>query len=105
LPAKSKDFKHCLGMTWDEFVSFISTCYSEYRSTFYSKMPYEQFYNLIENNDTLHDIYDYMTSYQDPIGDLTTIANYGMVRRYNQDLIVILDHGLSDAIWDEYYKK
>jgi hypothetical protein len=68
-------------------------------------MPDEQFYNLIENNDTLHDIYDYMTSYQAPMSDLTRIANYGMVRRYNQDLIVILDHGLSDAIWDEYYKK
>ena len=110
LPAKPEDFKHCLGMTWDEFVSFIGSCYNEYdrnrfRRTSYSKMPDEQFYNLIENNDTLHDIYDYMTSYQAPMGDLTRIANYGMVRRYNKDLIVILDHGLSDAIWDEYYKK
>lgn len=104
LPAKPKDFKHCLGMTWDEFVSFISTCYNEYRRTFYSKMPYEQFCNLIENNDTLRDIYDYMTNYQAPMGDLTRIANYGIVRRYNQDLIVILDHGLSYAILDKYYK-
>jgi hypothetical protein len=109
LPAKPEDFKHCLGITWNEFVSFIVSCYNEYdgnrsRRTFYHKMPDEQFYNLIENNDTLHGIYDYITNYQDPMGDLISIENYGMVRRYNQDLIVILDHGLSDAIWDEYYK-
>lgn len=110
LPAKPSDFKHCLGLTWDEFVSFIGSCYNEYdrnrfRRTFYSKMPEEQFYELIENNAILHDIYDYMTNYQAPMGDLTRIANYGMVRRYNEDIIVILDHGLSDAIYDEYYKK
>lgn len=110
LPAKPKDFEHCLGMTWDEFISFIGSCYNEYdrdrfRCVSYPKMSDEVFYELIENNQLLHDIYDYMTNYQAPMGDLIRIANYGMVRRYNEDIIVILDHGLSEAIYDEYYKK
>ena len=110
LPAKPKDFEHCLGMTWNEFISFIGSCYNEYdRDRFYRvsypKMSDEVFYELIENNQLLHDIYDYMTNYQAPMGDLIRIVNYGMVRRYNEDIIVILDHGLSEAIYDEYYKK
>lgn len=110
LPAKPKDFQHCVGMSWDDFQSFIGSCYNEYdrnrfRRTYYSKMNDERFYDLVENNEYFHDVYQYMTDYQAPIGDLLRIANYGMVRRYNQDLIVILDHGLSEDIWNEFYTR
>ena len=110
LPAKPADFKHCLGLTWDEFQSFMGSAYNEYdrnrfRNTYYSKMNDEQFYELIENNGILQEFYQYMTDYQPPLGDLLRIANYGMVRRYNQDYIVILDHGLTDQIYNDYYRR
>lgn len=112
LPAKESDFQHCLGLTWDEFVQFIGRCYNEYdRNRFNGRASYsimkddEQFEELIENNENLSDIYTYMTDYQPPLGDLVVIQNYGMVRRDGEDLIVILDHGLSNNIWNDYYKR
>lgn len=107
LPARQKDFQHCLGMKWENFLTFMSRCYSEYsrRSSYIQKMGDEQFHNLIENNEWFADVYDYMSGYQPLLADLTRIANYGMVRRYNEDIIVILDHGLSEEIYDEYYRR
>lgn len=104
LPAKQQDFKHCLGITWLEFTYLIATMFSKFKKRVrHIIMPDEQFNTLINNNEYLREIYDYIGSYDTPIGDLLAIHNYGLVRRNNKDIIVILDHGLSDEIWDEYY--
>ncbi len=111
LPAKPADFKHCLGISWDDFQKFITSCYYSYANNrsrqlcFYPRMNDEEFVNLLDTNEYLDEIYKYMTDYRAPMGDLVRIANYGMTRRYNQDYIVILDHGLSDQIYNDYYKK
>lgn len=112
LPAKPNDFQHCLSISWDDFQRFIiSTCYSyadnktRQTLTMYEKMDDEEFANLLDTNEYLYEIYNYIVDYQAPYGDLIRISNYGITRRYNQDYIVILDHGLSEQIYNDYYKK
>ena len=104
LPAEESDFQHCLGMTWSEFNKFIRCCQREYYNPYHIHNT-QTFYDQLETNSTLRDLYDYITNYQPPIGDLLYLKNYGMVRRYNEDLIVLLDHGLSEEIWKEYYQR
>ena len=106
LPAKEEDFKQCLGISWNDFVMFIAKAASMYtRRVTLPKMDDNRLNELIENNRTLYDIYDYMLNYNAPYGDLTVLHNYGMVRRYNENKIVILDSGLTDEVWDEFYKR
>lgn len=106
LPAKEQDFKHCLGMSFDEYCMFVAKCHSQYaRRTPYPRIDDDKFNMLVESDEWFYDVYKYMSDYQPPIGDLTVIRNYGMVRRYNKDMIVILDHGLSEDIWNQYYKR
>lgn len=103
LPAKANDFKVCLGIDFKTFQQFVFKSYSQYHRS-YSEMSDEQFENLLENNEWLNQLYSYMCDYQVPCGDLVRIANLGMVQRYGEPQIVILDSGLTQQIWDDYYR-
>jgi hypothetical protein len=39
-----------------------------------------------------------------PAGDLMRLNSYGIVNRNGEDIIVIIDFGLTHDIYDEYYK-
>lgn len=39
------------------------------------------------------------------IGDLTRINSYGVVSDNGQENIVLIDMGLSDKVFDSYYKR
>lgn len=51
------------------------------------------------------DFNDYIGSYSVGIGDFYAIQNYGLALRENQPQIVILDSGLSEDIYNSYYKR
>lgn len=65
----------------------------------------EEFSEMCENNEWFESLYSYMADYQLPSGDLQRLANLGMVLRDGQLEIVILDSGLTQQIYDEYYKR
>lgn len=106
LPAKPQDFKECLGMTFDDFCDFVIQISSIYdrSNNHYRKYDTESFEKIIENNKWLYNFYIYMTDYQPPYGDLIRIQNYGMVNRNNKPEIVLLDAGLTEQTYNEYYK-
>lgn len=106
LPAKSADFKHCFNMTFNEFASFIRKC-GEHQSRYglYGAMDEENFYELIEEDDDLREIYDYISNYDAPIGDLTRIANWGITMRDGYPTMVILDSGLTHDVLRNYYSR
>lgn len=108
LPAKDNDFNHCLGMSFEEFTHFIMSDWV-YRFRYkdakrWGCIPKEQFDELIENNEELVIFDDYIGNYQPPLGDLMRIQNYGMTNRDGSPTIVLLDAGLSEEIWNNYYK-
>lgn len=103
LPAKKADFPKVLGLTWDDFVDFIFTSGSQMgRGKGQQRLDWETFANLLENNEQLNAINDYIVNYGVPIGDLTRMANYGLSRNNG---IVILDTGLDDWVFDNYYRR
>lgn len=107
LPAKKEDFKVCLGVDFETFQMFMTTAYNQYarRKNWLAELDYDEFNELLETNDDLYQFYDYMTNYQVPLGDVIRLANLGMVQRNGQPYIVILDSGLTDDIFNRYYKK
>ena len=39
-----------------------------------------------------------------PIGDLCKLDSYGIVNRNGKQYIVLIDYGLTNKIFDDYYK-
>lgn len=102
LPAKESDFQHCLGISFKEFQNFVIQSYKYYASRketyyLYGGMDDEQFSELLEENDWLSQLYNYMSDYHLPYGDLTRLSSYGICRRDGDTEIVVLDSGFNDT--------
>lgn len=113
LPAKEEDFQQCLNMSFQEFVKFIKSDWAwrekydmakagHFGNTIYSL---EEYTDMLENNEDLIPFDDYIGNYSPPYGDLTRIQNYGMTKRNGYPTIVLLDAGLTNEVWDKYYKR
>lgn len=108
LPAKKKDFIVCLGMKFEEFCNYLRIVASQYAKHGwgkYSQEEYDKVYELAEEKPIFGEIVQYMTDAQIPVGDMTRIANWGLAQRNGEPTVVLLDHGLTEAIWEEFYKK
>ena len=110
LPAKSQDFKHCFGMTFQQFASFISAS-GKYRfgGRYWNAMPENEWISYLENNEELSEFDEYIGNYGNhnftPIGDMARLCNYGLTQRNGEATIVLLDSGLSEDVWNTYYKR
>lgn len=104
LPAKEDDFEYCLGITFEEYCQFVIFAFNQYsRRKYQCSMENSRFQELLENSEWLEKLYGYLTDYQPPFGDLTAINNLGLCNRNGEAEIVILDSGLTNEIWNEYY--
>lgn len=107
LPAKAKDIKVCLGIDFQTFCSFVRTAYSYYSykgRMLWGKMSDEQFEDLLDKSEWLCNLYNYMADFQLPAGDFERLVNLGLTQRDGQPHLVILDTGLTQAIYDEFYR-
>lgn len=108
LPCKNQDFKQVFGFDFETFRKLMVTIVSCYnpRVVIFGKLTDEEYQNLwSQNEELIQSWYDYLTNCQPPLGDLRRIVNYGMVKRYNDVYIVLLDSGLTDEIYKEYYAR
>ena len=108
LPAKAQDFKHCFNMTFNKFTSFICSC-SAYRFNkryLWDLLTEGEYVELIETNEDLAAFDDYIGNYGSVvIGDMMRIRNYGLTMRNNKPHIVLLDSGLTEYVWDNFYRR
>ena len=100
LPARVADFKRLLGITWKEFYNFIRTCEIE-KEGGRPPIDWETFYHMLEDNEKLSNIHDFISNYDISCGDLLRLTNYGLSRNNG---IVILDTGLDSEVWNQYYR-
>ena len=108
LPAKEKDFMELYGINFKTFISVINTVNVWYGGKRYlgtKVLSDEEMEYLQEENSDIKEFVDYVSNYQPPIGDMLRLTNYGMVMREGSPQIVLLDSGLTDEIYNKYYKK
>lgn len=108
LPAKEKDFMELYGINFKTFISVINTVsvwYGGKRSSSTKVLSDEEMKYLQEENPDIKEFVDYVSNYQPPIGDMLRLTSYGMVMREGSPQIVLLDSGLTDEIYNKYYKK
>lgn len=111
LPAKSQDFKQCMGVDEKTFYRFIITSHVKRGGSKRERMIYardilddDTFEELAENEDLMN-WDDYIGNYRPPIGDMLIRVNYGMTLRNGYPTIVLLDNGLTDEIYNNYYRR
>lgn len=113
VPAKKSDFKRITGEPFELYCQYIRWKHSNYsrRSPWYVDKKVVDYFERIESSDDyydtlFYDIADYVGNYQpEAIGDLLRISSWGIVKDDNgQPRLVILDFGLNDDVYDQYYK-
>ena len=111
LPATAKDFKECLGIDENTFYRFLITSYAlRYgkRNLGYlcgNNMMDTSTYEEMSENEDLMNWDEYIGGYKPPIGDMLVRRNYGMTLRNGYPTIVLLDNGLTDEIYNDYYRR
>ena len=115
LPAKPIDFEKVLGISFKEVAEFAE--YTEkrfnYSASYYNIRNADKIvrnlYDKYEDNEIVTelfgDIEDLKSSYDQCVGDLTRIQNWGMVRENGNTFLVILDSGFSEEVNNNYYRR
>jgi hypothetical protein len=56
----------------------------------------------LDENSDVQSLYEFADA-TDSVGDLGKLNTYGLVKRDGQDAIVLIDYGLTGAVYSSYY--
>lgn len=108
------DFQRILGVSWVETCDLIKYCFEQYskysyNKTFHYSTMVEDLYEkavVNEEIDFFVNFQIYVYDYQPySVMDWTIINNWGIVNRNGQEELVIIDDGLDENVWNQYYKR
>ena len=110
--AKISDFKRLLGVDFNTVCDWLKECKNRYtRFNLHisenSKEIFESewFEEQLENYSLFTYLEEYISNYQpETIGDLMRISSWGIVKDNGEESIVIIDFGLDDNVWNDFYK-
>lgn len=112
--AKPSDFKRLTGYDFNvicAWIDYYSESYSRrrgYRNREYDELfQSDEFQNVYDDYDSIfYQLQDYLGNYQlESTGDLKRISSWGVVSNNGQEEIVLIDFGLNDDVWNDYYKR
>lgn len=110
--ARAADFKRLLGVSWKDTVSLIQYIYSQTSQCHFQMAFDERIKKLYETlivdevSEFFLSLNMYIFDYQPwTINDWTVLSNWGIVLRNGKEELVIIDDGLSEEVWNNYYQK
>lgn len=116
--ARLSDFPKILGKSFDvltSFVDYINFEYNNRRSRYFSRNTrYDDYFDKIMNDEDYDDPFFefaidlayYLRDYTlEGVGDFKRINSYGIVKRNGKDKIVIIDYGINDEVYNDYYSR
>ncbi len=100
-------FEQVVGFTFYDYCNVlrnyaITTNPQRYGKRFKVDVEPEIFEAMWEEGFT-HDMLSFIGDYDIPFGDLCKLNTYGLVKRNGLDTIVMIDYGLNNDVWDNYY--
>ena len=113
--AKESDFERLVGIPFDSYCDLIVRTAINYlpnncQSKGWINRAMEDTYNYVMDNidefEFISEVIDYMCNFQvKAYGDLQRLSSYGVVRRNGQEEMVIIDFGLTEDVFNNYYRK
>lgn len=105
---KSSDFPSLVGVNMKDFFNFLQTSYclrSTSRSARFAHMPIsqEKYVDMLEQHQELAEWDDYIANSEPVVSDMLRPSQYGKVKRKNYNQLVLVDYGLTDDIFNNYY--
>ena len=102
-----KKFFELVGFTFDDYCKAILFHAEEQKPK--SKYSIQltkpnNYQEMWDDNEFMYSIFDIIGSYDFPAGDLCKLNSYGLVNRNGHDDIVLIDYGLTNDVYDSYYK-
>ena len=99
-------FKKILGFDFNNIYSYLNYAVKRLASppNFRHDIETKEEINFINNNEWLNELADLVAETNMPIGDLCKLDSYGIVNRNGKQYIVLIDYGLTNKIFDDYYK-
>lgn len=99
-----KIFKDITGYSFDIYTKGISKYAYQANKEGYDEDIDEEIYQEMWEDEYIYDIFQLIGNYGMPSGDLKRLSSYGLVNRDNEDMIVIVDYGLSEEVHKKHYK-
>lgn len=113
--AKESDFERLVGIPFDVYCDIIVRTAANYlpsnnqsRNWINKSMndSYEYVMDNIDDFEFISQVIDYMGNFQvKAYGDLQRLSSYGVVRRDGQEEMVIVDFGLTEDVFNNYYRR
>jgi len=113
-PAKKSDFKRIVGYDFSvicDYVQYVANLYlyrnkqrgiNQSNKEFFESEVFEENYEYSFFNS----LYDFLANEQiEAIGDFQRLSSYGVVQDNDGEKIVLIDYGLSDDIFKQYYSR
>lgn len=96
-------FKQLTGVSLDDADKFIRHEHLKHTG---HKQPFFKMDNIeeMQNNEFLIDVISLMHDYDMPSGDLGRLSSYGEVIRDGKPKVVIVDSGLTNSVFNDFYK-
>jgi len=60
---------------------------------------------MLNENEWMSDLGELVGDYDMPLGDVARISSYGIVKRDGGDAVVLIDFGLTQGVYDEFYSR
>jgi len=102
----TKSFKQLVGVSFELFAQAVSNYGSDAngdnRGGGRYNIPQETVDELWEN-EFIYGIFQLIGNYGIPAGDLMKTSSYGIVKRNGEDIVVMIDYGLTSEVYDSYY--
>jgi hypothetical protein len=113
--AKESDFERLAGIPFDCYCDLIvrtainylpNNCQSRNWVTSSMEDTYNYVMDNIDNFEFINQVIEYMYNFQvKAYGDLQRISSYGVVKRNGQEELVIVDFGLTEDVFNNYYRR
>ena len=113
--AKESDFERLVGIPFDVYCDIIVRTAANYlpsnnqsRNWINKSMDdsYEYVMDNIDDFEFISEVIDYMGNFQvKAYGDLQRLSSYGVVKRNGQEEMVIVDFGLTEDVFNNYYRR
>lgn len=103
---KKSDFQRIVGVSFEDYVSALRYYYfTNIKPSKFGGYSKPANYDDLWENEFAYDMFNFVGNYGIPIGDLSRLSTYGIVKRGGGDEIVMIDYGLNDDVYDTYYKR
>lgn len=100
-------FERVVGFTFADYCAGLRKHHDEInpkRRSWFSSDVSKEVYEAMWEDEFTYEMLSFIGSYDIPVGDLCKLNTYGLVKRNGEDTIVMIDYGLNNDVWQDYYK-